>query len=127
MLNILIAQLTITYERVISNMEAHGTHCFLSTLFLTRVNPYCFGTRVNVLGLVQLCACACACAWCRTCACVRVFVYNSTPARAHLDLNIEGFLPLGLIQLTTTSLFVAKLLSSIEGPSATPSLTLAKR
>ena len=59
--------------------------------------------------------------------CVRVFVYNSTPARAHLDLNIEGFLPLGLIQLTTTSLFVAKLLSSIEGPSATPSLTLAKR
>ena len=41
--------------------------------------------------------------------------------RAHLDLEIEGVLSLGLIQLTTTNLFVGKLGLNIEGPSATPS------
>jgi hypothetical protein len=128
MLNILIAQLTITYERVISNMEAHGTHCVRRQPLFYTCKPVffwytCFAKHARFSSNVCSCACVCVCAW-FVCVCARarvrafvrmhVCVRACTIAlqhRAHLDLEIEGVLSLGLIQLTTTNLFVGKLWS----------------
>ena len=103
--------------------------CSPATLFFTCKPVFfwytCFAKHARLSSNVCLClclclACMCVCARVRACVCMCACII-ALQHRAHHDLDIEGFLPLGLIQLTTTNLFVGKLGLNIEGPSATPS------